>query len=343
MTLSRSEVRERLREVEDPELGEDVVSLEMVESIEVDADAVSLDIDVPNEDVREQVEADIRDEFDDVDLDLSWNVEATSGDESQLLPDVDRVVAVSSGKGGVGKSTYAVNFACHLARDNDVGLLDADVYGPNVPRMLGDTEPPRVTRDETLIPPEKHGVEVMSMGYLTNEDSPVVWRGAMVHKALTQLLGDVEWGSLDYLVVDLPPGTGDAQLTIAQTVPVTGAVIVTTPQSVSIDDSRKGVEMFRRADVEVAGVVENMSGFVCPDCGGEHDVFGAGGGERLADEEDVEFLGSIPLDPRVRDASDAGEPVVLEGDSVVRDAIVASVDAVVDSLDEIERRSLPML
>ncbi len=345
MTVSRDEVQERLQEVEDPELGEDVVSLEMVDSVTVEDDEVTVVFDVPNQDVKEDVRLQAEEALGSLDVTVSfgWSVDEEADTSSEVVPGVESVIAVSSGKGGVGKSTFSVNLAVALAQDHDVGLLDADIYGPNVPRMFGETEPPQVTKEETILPTEKYGVKVMSMGYLTNEDSPVVWRGAMVHKALTQLLNDVEWGELDYLVVDLPPGTGDAQLTIAQTVPVTGAVIVTTPQPVSIDDSRKGVEMFRRADVDVAGVVENMSGFVCPDCGGEHEVFGAGGGEELADESDVPLLGSIPLDPGVRTASDTGEPVVLGSDSPSRDALTDVARETRERVDEIAERQLPML
>ncbi len=345
MTVSRDRVRERLKEVEDPELAEDVVSLEMVDSIDVEDDEVTVAFDVPNQEVKEDVRLQAEEELSDLDCDVSftWSVDEEADTSSEVVPGVDSVIAVSSGKGGVGKSTFAVNLAVALGRDHDVGLLDADIYGPNVPRMFGDTEPPRVTKDETILPTEKYGVKVMSMGYLTNEDSPVVWRGAMVHKALTQLLNDVEWGELDYLVVDLPPGTGDAQLTIAQTVPVTGAVIVTTPQPVSIDDSRKGVEMFRRADVDVAGVVENMSGFVCPDCGGEHEVFGSGGGEKLADEAEVPLLGSVPLDPGVRTASDEGEPVVVAESSPSKEALSDVAESTRERVDELARRQLPML
>ncbi|MDZ7687121.1 MAG: Mrp/NBP35 family ATP-binding protein [Halobacteriales archaeon] len=238
----------------------------------------------------------------------------------------------------------AVNIACALAEEYEVGVLDADIYGPNLPRMFGEAEPPRVTKEEEIIPAWAYGVKVMSMGYVAGDDSPVVWRGAMVHKALTQLLGDVRWGELDYLVVDLPPGTGDAQLTIAQTVPVTGAVIVTTPQEVSVDDSRKGVRMFEQADVDVAGVVENMSGFICPDCGEVHDLFGSGGGERLAEESDVPFLGSVPIDPSVRTSSDEGEPIVVADiDSPAREALLETAEATRESVDELAKKQLPML
>jgi len=205
--------------------------------------------------------------------------------EEQVLPNVKNVIAVASGKGGVGKSTVAVNLAAGLSQlGARVGLFDADVYGPNVPRMVDADEPPMATEDETLVPPEKYGVKLMSMAFLTGEDDPVIWRGPMVHKVITQLTEDVEWGHLDYLVVDLPPGTGDTQLTMLQTMPVTGAVIVTTPQDVALDDARKGLEMFAKHDTVVLGIAENMSTFACPDCGGEHDIFGSGGGEDFAEE-----------------------------------------------------------
>ncbi|MCU4926821.1 Mrp/NBP35 family ATP-binding protein [Halobacteria archaeon AArc-dxtr1] len=234
-----------------------------------------------------------------------------------MLPNVKNVIAVSSGKGGVGKSTLAVNIAAGLSDlGARVGLFDADIYGPNVPRMVDADEPPMATEDETLVPPEKFGVKLMSMAFLVGEDDPVIWRGPMVHKVITQLTEDVEWGHLDYLVVDLPPGTGDTQLTMLQTMPVTGAVIVTTPQEVALDDARKGLEMFARHDTVVLGIAENMASFACPDCGGEHDIFGADGGRTFADVHRMPFLGSIPLDPAVREGGDAGTPTVLaEGET----------------------------
>lgn len=345
---SSDEVRDRLRNVLDPELEEDIVSLEMVNDIVVDGSSVRVVVDLPNQSMKDELGEAIEGEISTLDgvedLMIDWVSDEGEVEESEMVPGVENIIAVSSGKGGVGKSTFAVNLACALSRDSEVGILDADVYGPNVPRMFGDIESPRVTKNEELIPPEKHGIKVMSMGYLTGEDSPVVWRGAMVHKALTQLLGDVIWGDLDYLVVDLPPGTGDAQLTIAQTIPVTGAVIVTTPQPVSLDDSRKGVEMFRQANVDVAGVVENMSEFVCPDCGGVHDVFGSGGGERLAEEADIPLLGSVPLDPEVRSSSDDGSPIVLsETDSPAREALIETSEHTRERVQELAKKSLPMV
>lgn len=343
MTVTEEEVFDKLRNVEDPELGENIVSLEMVKNIDID-DTVTVHLDLPNPAMEDDLGEAVRTALGGVEkeVEIVWETHEDE-DASEMLPDVDKVIAVSSGKGGVGKSTVAANLACALGREHKVGILDADVYGPNIPRMFGEAEPPRVTKEEEIIPASKYGVKVMSMGYVAGDDSPVVWRGAMVHKALTQLLGDVRWGELDYLVVDLPPGTGDAQLTIAQTVPVTGAVIVTTPQEVSVDDSRKGVKMFEKSDVDVAGIVENMAGFVCPDCGETHDVFGAGGGEDLAEEEGVPFLGSVPLDPSVRTSSDEGEPIVVGDDSPARDALLEVAETTREEVDEIAKKELPML
>jgi ATP-binding protein involved in chromosome partitioning len=223
-----------------------------------------------------------------------------------MLPEVEHVVAVASGKGGVGKSTVAANLAVSLADAGaSVGLLDADVYGPNAPSLLGlDDTTPQTTRDATIVPREAHGVRVMSMDFVVGEDDPIIWRGPMVDDVLKQLTGDVEWGSLDYLVVDMPPGTGDAQLTLVQHLPVAGCVVVTTPQSVAVDDARRGLEGFAKYDVPVLGVVENMRGFRCPDCDHVEDVFGAGGADALADEFDIPVLGRVPLDPAVGTLSD---------------------------------------
>ena len=234
----------------------------------------------------------------------------------QPLPGVDAIVAVGSGKGGVGKTTLSVNLAVALARlGHKVGLLDADVYGPNVPLMLGVNDQPRMVGENRIEPLQAFGLKVISVGFLNPGDKPIIWRGPMLHQIVRQFLGLVEWGQLDYLIVDLPPGTGDIALSLVQTVPLTGAIVVSTPSDVSLQDARKAIEMFRQMKVDVAGVVENMSYFVCPHCQHEVDIFSRGGAEKMAEKFGVPFLGSIQLDPEVRKAGDGGRPVVLEGES----------------------------
>ncbi len=233
----------------------------------------------------------------------------------QPLPGVDTIIAVGSGKGGVGKTTLAVNLALALAKlGYKVGLLDADVYGPNVPLMLGVNEQPKVMGDNRIEPIEAHGVKVISVGFLNPGDKPLIWRGPMLHSIIRQFLGSVIWGKLDYMIVDLPPGTGDVALSLIQTVPLSGAIVVSTPSDVSLQDARKAIEMFRQMKVDIVGMVENMSYFVCPHCSHEVDVFSRGGVEKTAAQFDVEFLGSVPLDPNIRQASDSGKPTVLEGE-----------------------------
>lgn len=228
-----------------------------------------------------------------------------------LLPQVQHVVAVSSGKGGVGKSTVAVNLAVALAASGaKVGLLDADIYGPNVPMMLGVGKQPE-QKEGKIIPAESHGVKVISMGFFVGEDTAVVWRGPMIHSAIQQFLRDVIWGELDHLLVDLPPGTGDAQLTLAQLVPLCGAVTVTTPQEVALHDVRKGMMMFQKVNVPLLGLIENMSYFVCGHCGERTEIFSHGGGERAAEKLGIPFLGHIPIDPAIRAGGDTGMPIVV--------------------------------
>ena len=235
--------------------------------------------------------------------------------EPQPLPGVSSIIAVGSGKGGVGKTTLAVNLAVALARSgHKVGLLDADVYGPNVPLMLGSSEPPNIVGDNRILPPERYGMKVISVGFLSPGDKPLVWRGPMLHSIIKQFLGQVEWGVLDYLVVDLPPGTGDVVISLVQTVPLTGAVVVTTPSDVSLQDARKAIEMFKQVKVDILGIVENMSYFVCPHCQHEIDIFSKGGGKRTAEQFGVPFLGSIELDPDIRKGGDSGHPIVMEGE-----------------------------
>jgi len=343
--MNDAAVRERLRTVQDPDLGDDVVSLGLVNDIDVDEAAeevhVSLALGAPFSPHESAIAADVREALSDVDFEvsLSASIPDTIDRSEQVLPDVENVIAVTSGKGGVGKSTMAVNLAAGLAAlGARVGLFDADVYGPNVPRMVAAEDRPE-TDGDTIVPPEAYGVRLMSMDFLTGEDDPVIWRGPMVHKIITQLVEDVQWGDLDYLVLDLPPGTGDTQLTILQTLPLSGAVIVTTPQDVALDDAVKGLRMFGKHDTNVLGIAENMAGFRCPDCGSVHDIFGSGGGAALADENDLPFLGGVPLDPDVRAGGDDGAPVVLaEGDTA--DAFKIVVENVANNTGLVRRREV---
>lgn len=233
----------------------------------------------------------------------------------QPLPGVETIVAVGSGKGGVGKTTISVNLAIALARlGHTVGLLDADIYGPNVPLMLGTTASPRVVGENRIEPLEVHGLKVISVGLLNPGDKPLIWRGPMLHSIIRQFLGSVEWGKLDFLIIDLPPGTGDVALSVVQTVPLTGAIIVSTPSDVALQDARKAIEMFRQVKVDIVGLAENMSYFVCPHCHQEVDVFSKGGGEKTAQQFGIAFLGNIELDPDIRKAGDTGKPAVLAGE-----------------------------
>jgi ATP-binding protein involved in chromosome partitioning len=236
--------------------------------------------------------------------------------ERHPIPGVKNLIAIASGKGGVGKTTVAVNLALALVKlGNKVGLLDADVYGPNVPIMLGSTTEPMATAQQRIIPVEAQGLKMISMGLLNPGDKPVIWRGPMLHSVITQFLRHVEWGELDYLVIDLPPGTGDVQLTLIQTVAVSGAVVVTTPSTVALADVRKAIEMFRQVNVEVLGVVENMSTFSCPHCGKPVDIFGHGEGSKTAIEYGVPLLGEVEIDPRIRIGGDTGKPVAAQGEA----------------------------
>ncbi|MHA1523406.1 MAG: Mrp/NBP35 family ATP-binding protein, partial [Alphaproteobacteria bacterium] len=251
-----------------------------------------------------------------------------------ILPEVGHIIAVASGKGGVGKSTTAVNLALAFAgAGNKVGLLDADIYGPSIPRLLGIKERPKPSQQGKMAPLRGHGLDVMSMGFLVDEETPMVWRGPMVISALTQMMTDVAWGALDILVVDMPPGTGDVQLTLAQKVPLAGAIIVSTPQDLALIDARKGLNMFRKVDVPVLGIVENMSYFVCPDCGARAEVFSHGGAAREAEKLGVTFLGEIPLDTQIRLTSDNGTPIVADQpDGAIATAYKAIAEAVLAQL-----------
>jgi len=310
---------------------------------------VDLEMSTHNPEAAEKVRLEVEDAVRAVDgvtavevqLRLAHPAQQATARDPGLIPGVAHVVAVASGKGGVGKSTVAANLAVRLAQLGwSTGLLDADIYGPSLPTMFGITRRPKID-GQTLIPFEKYGIKLMSLGFLVEMDTPVIWRGPMVMKAIVQLLGDVEWGDLDYLIVDLPPGTGDAQLTLTQKVPLSGAVIVTTPQDVALIDARKGLAMFRKVNVPVVGIVENMSGFVCPHCGEITDVFKRGGGERTAELLDCPFLGGIPLDPSIVQGGDAGQPIVVSQTAGPHaDAFRRVAEAV---MAEVARRTRPKL
>jgi len=342
--MDESAVRDLLAEVQDPALGDDLISLGLVNAVEVEDGTarISLALGAPYSPHESAIATEVREALGDagLEVELSASIPDDTNPDDQVLPGVKNIIAVASGKGGVGNSTLSTNIAAGLSKlGARVGLFDADVYGPNVPRMLSADEAPRATEDEQIIPPEKFGVKLMSMAFLSGEDDPVIWRGPMVHKLLTQLVEDVEWGELDYLVIDLPPGTGDTQLTILQTLPLTGSVIVTTPQGVAVDDARKGLRMFGKHETPVLGIAENMSSFRCPDCGGQHDIFGSGGGKELADENDLPFLGGIPLDPAVRESGDEGTPAVL-GEGETADAFRVLTENVANNVGIIRRQGV---
>ena len=272
---------------------------------------------------------------------------ATAG-ARELAPGVRAIVAVASGKGGVGKSTTAVNLAMALAASGlAVGVLDADIYGPSLPRMMGITDKPASEDGRILQPLEKYGVKCMSIGFLVPEDSPTIWRGPMVMSALEQMLRDVAWGELDVMIVDMPPGTGDAQLTISQRVPLAGAVIVSTPQDIALLDARKGLNMFRKVDVPVLGIIENMSTFICPHCGGQSDIFGHGGARAEAEILNVDFLGEVPLHMDIRKTSDAGTPIVVSAPdgphALAYRAIAEAVWAKISPSGDAKRRTAPRI
>ena len=324
--VSRTEVETALKGYVDPYLEKDLVTAKCVKTIQTEGGRVEVEVELgfPAAGYRDTLIATLHDRL----TALPGVVEVVIRVESRIishevqkglkpLPGVKNIIAVASGKGGVGKSTTAVNLALALSVEGaNVGLLDADIYGPSQPRMLGASERPESPDGKSLNPVVSHGVQSMSIGYLIEEETPMVWRGPMVTQALEQLLRDTRWQDLDYLIIDLPPGTGDTQLTLSQKVPVSGAIIVTTPQDIALLDARKGLKMFEKVEVSVLGIVENMSIHICSKCGHEEHIFGEGGGKRMAAQYNVPFLGSLPLDIRIREETDSGQPtVVAEPDS----------------------------
>jgi ATP-binding protein involved in chromosome partitioning len=324
--VTQSQVEEALKGYVDPHLDKDLVSTKAVKEISVDGAKVTVKVvlgypakgfcDQLAAALKEKVEA--LDGVDQADFDVSWKIDSHVVQKNiQTIEGVKNIIAIASGKGGVGKSTTAVNLALALSAEGaNVGILDADIYGPSQPRMLGVSGKPESADGKSLEPMVSYHLQAMSIGFLIDEDTPMIWRGPMVTQALEQLLKDTNWKNLDYLIVDMPPGTGDTQLTLAQKVPVSGAIIVTTPQDIALLDAKKGFKMFEKVEVPVLGIVENMSIHICSNCGHEEHIFGEGGGQRMSEEYDVDFLGALPLDLRIREETDSGKPtVVAEPDS----------------------------
>ena len=321
MAVTVEVVQAALKGLIDPNSKMDFVSSKAVKNLKVDGGDISLDIVLGYpaksqfDSIRKSVIAILRElpDVKNVSVNVSSQIVAHAVQRGvKLLPGVKNIIAVASGKGGVGKSTTAVNLALALAAEGaQVGMLDADIYGPSQPMMLGISGRPESIEENTIEPMEGYGLQASSIGFLIDDDAPMVWRGPMVTSALEQLLRQTRWRDLDYLIVDMPPGTGDIQLTLAQKVPVTGAVIVTTPQDIALLDARKGLKMFEKVGVPIVGIIENMSTYVCPNCGHEEHVFGMGGGQKMCQEYGADFLGSLPLNLSIREQADAGRPTVV--------------------------------
>jgi ATP-binding protein involved in chromosome partitioning len=364
--LTKDTVLAALRSVTDPNAGKDIVTLGLVEGLTVDGGHVSFTLQFTGDQpplARAEIHSRARKAVQALpgvsDVKAAMASRPAGGPAAahghgpgrqaspaaeELIPEVKHTIAVSSGKGGVGKSTVAVNLALALHGDGaEVGIVDVDVYGPNVPLMVGARGRPGMVANR-IVPVQAYGVKVMSIGFFVKEGDPVIWRGPMIHSAVQQFLKDVEWGPLDYLIFDMPPGTGDAQLSLSQTLPLSGAIMVTTPQEVSLLDVRKGLQMFRKMNVPVLGIVENMAGFACPHCGHTTAIFGEGGGQKLAREFDVPVLGSIPIDAETRVGGDTGEPIVVARPSSPQAEVFRRVAAGVrDRLLEAAAPKLPLI
>jgi ATP-binding protein involved in chromosome partitioning len=355
MQVEQTAVLDALKAVRDPDLNRDIVSLGFIKGLAIDGGRVSFTIELTTpacpvkDQMRDQARAAVMGVagVTGVDVQMSARVREAVGADGprQSVPGVKNVIAVGAGKGGVGKTTVAVNLAIALAKcGSKVGIMDADIYGPNVPIMLGMKA--QLTNDgQKILPAEKYGMQVISMGFLTTDDAPIIWRGPMLHGALQQFFREVRWQNLDYLVVDLPPGTGDVALSLSQTVPVAGAIIVTTPQQVSLADSRRAVAMYRKLNIPPLGVIENMSYFACPECRHESDIFGHGGGEKMAADLELPFIGRIPIYQPIREGSDAGVPLMVsEPDSPAARAFMAAAErtAAQVSIASYNRPTIPL-
>jgi ATP-binding protein involved in chromosome partitioning len=321
MAITENDIQSVLQTLIDPNTGRDFITAKSAKNIKLDGNNVSLDIVLgyPAKSQLEHLKSLVENQLKtipgigNITVNIGSRIVAHSAQRGvNLLPGVKNIIAVASGKGGVGKSTTSVNLALALAAEGaTVGILDADIYGPSQPQMLGISGRPDSADGKSIEPMVAHGIQAMSIGFLVDTDTPMVWRGPMVTGALEQLLRDTRWKDLDYLVIDLPPGTGDIQLTLAQKIPVTGAVIVTTPQDIALLDARKGLKMFEKVGIPILGIVENMSTHICSNCGHEEHIFGAGGGELMSKDYNVELLGSLPLDITIRTQTDTGKPTVV--------------------------------
>ena len=319
--VTQQQIETKLKEYIDPYMDKDLVSTKSVRNIMIEGDQVVVDVVLgfPAEGYKDALGAKLKEMVESVAgvakarVNINVAIQAHAVQKGvKTISGIKNIIAVASGKGGVGKSTTATNLALALSAEGaKVGVLDADIYGPSQPRMLGIHGKPESKDGQTLEPLVSYHVQTMSIGFLVDEETPMIWRGPMVTQALQQLLNDTNWSDLDYLVIDLPPGTGDVQLTLAQQVPVSGAVIVTTPQDIALLDARKGLKMFEKVEVPVLGIVENMSIHICSNCGHEEHIFGEGGGQRMADQYDVDFLGALPLDIKIREQVDSGRPSVV--------------------------------
>ena len=319
--VTQQQVESKLKEYIDPYLETDLVAAKTVRKVMIEGDQVVVDVVLgfPADGYKDELAAKLKALVESLDgvtqarINISTAIQAHSVQKGvKTIGSIKNIIAIASGKGGVGKSTTATNLALALSADGaSVGILDADIYGPSQPRMLGISGQPDSKDGQTLEPMMSYHVQVMSIGFLVDEETPMIWRGPMVTQALQQLLNDTNWSNLDYLVIDLPPGTGDVQLTLAQQVPVSGAVIVTTPQDIALLDARKGLKMFEKVEVPVLGIIENMSIHICSQCGHEEHIFGEGGGQRMSEQYDVDFLGALPLDKSIREEVDDGRPSVV--------------------------------
>ena len=333
--LGESDIIKALDGVQDPDLGKDLTELGMIKDVSVNGGIVSLTVELttPACPLKDKIASDVRDAIvskldaiTEVDINFTSSVKNSFPVGHDLLPGVRNILLIGSGKGGVGKSTIASSVALALAQSGAaVGLLDADIYGPSLPTIFGIKQPPETTQDQQIVPPTKFGIKLMSMGMLLEEGQPVVWRGPMLDAALKQFLGQVVWGELDYLVVDLPPGTGDVQLSLARMVPHATAVIVTTPQDIALADVKRAYNMFQQVNMNVAGVIENMSGFVCSHCGERTDIFLSGGGKQAANMFAVEFFGEVPLSEEVVRHTDSGTPALIEDGESTHSQVIKSI------------------